>query len=109
MERVLYIDDNLRVSQLSFCFFSRYFSFVNSNLHINGVTVIAIMRDIVRETKYAMPSGFSIRPSIPERKNSGTNDAIIINVALSMEARISTDALKTTSSNSLRSVSESII
>ena len=45
----------------------------------------------------AMPSGFSIRPSIPERKKRGRNDTIMMNVAFRMEVRISEEAWKTTS------------
>ena len=41
---------------------------------------------------YASPSGASIRPSRPERKNSGRNTRMMISVAKTMDDRTSTDA-----------------
>ena len=45
----------------------------------------------------AMPSGTSIRPSIPVRKKSGTKLTTMISVELRMGMRTSREALKTTS------------
>ena len=81
-----YPDERFRVSHLSFSFFARYFSSESSILHNKGVSVIATTSDINNETINAIPSGISIRPSIPERKNRGRNATIIISVALRMDA-----------------------
>jgi hypothetical protein len=60
------------------------------------VSVSATISDAKRETMYAIPSGFNIRPSMPDKKNSGINATIIIRVAFRIEALISFDASKTT-------------
>jgi hypothetical protein len=39
-----------------------------------------------------VPSGASIRPSMPSRKNSGRNTSTMISVANTIEPRISTEA-----------------
>ena len=52
-----------------------------------------------------MPSGASIRPSIPERKNSGTKLATMISVEFKMGIRTSFEASKTTDITVLRSAS----
>ena len=49
-----------------------------------------------RETMNAIPNGANNLPSIPDRKNNGTNATIIMMVALMMLVLISTDASKTT-------------
>ena len=79
-----------------FHFLHRYFSSESSIFDNNGVSVIATTSETNNETIKAIPSGFNIRPSIPERKNNGRNATIIINVALRMEALISFDASNTT-------------
>ncbi len=58
----------------------------------NGVTVIATIKDMNSATIYAIPSGLSILPSIPVRKNSGMKATMIINVAFNIDDRISFDA-----------------
>ena len=90
------MENRFRVNHPVFSFLVRYFSFERSILHSCGVTVKATISDANKETMYAIPSGFSIRPSIPERKNSGIKATIIIRVALKIEALISFDASKTT-------------
>ncbi len=57
---------------------------------------MATISETKSETINAMPSGCSIRPSIPDRKKSGRNATIIIKVALSIDALISFEASKTT-------------
>ena len=51
----------------------------------------------------AMPSGISMRPSMPERKNSGRKLATIIRVELRIGMRTSWEAWKTTVTTSRRS------
>ena len=58
---------------------------------------MATIRDMKSETRNEMPSGFSMRPSIPERKNKGRKETMMMKVALRMEVLISEEALKTTS------------
>lgn len=48
------------------------------------------------ETINAIPSGARSLPSIPDKKNKGTNATMIIRVALMIEVLISIDALKIT-------------
>ena len=57
--------------------------------------VIATMSDVKSATINAIPRGFNMRPSIPERKKRGINATIIISVALMIDVRISFDASKT--------------
>ena len=54
--------------------------FFRRKLHKTGVTVSATSVDAARAVMNAMPSGFSIRPSMPERKKSGMKLAMIISV-----------------------------
>jgi len=56
-------------------------------------------------TMKAIPSGTSIRPSIPLRKNSGTKLTTMISVELRIGIRTSFEALNTTSSVLRRSAS----
>src|SRR5665811_2329375 len=88
--------DNLRTNHFSFLFLSRYFLLVKSILVNSGVNVIATISETNNETINAIPKGFNILPSIPERKNNGKNATIIINVAFRIDALISFDASNTT-------------
>ena len=56
----------------------------------------------------AMPSGTSILPSIPLRKNKGTKLTMIIKVEFKIGIRTSREALNTTSSTGRRSPTGSI-
>ena len=59
---------------------------------MTGVRVIATTMDMNSETMNDTPSGVSMRPSMPLRKNSGTKATTVIIVALITEERISLDA-----------------
>ena len=65
--------------------------------------VIATTIDAASDTINAIPSGMSIRPSIPLRKNRGINAVMVIIVALTIDERISTEASYMTFSVPLRS------
>jgi hypothetical protein len=65
---------------------------VSIKLQSTGVSVTATIRDANRETIKEIPSGRSILPSIPLRKNKGINATMIIRVALKIEDRISFEA-----------------
>ncbi len=80
---------NLRTSQLPSLCFSNCFSSVRSKLHSTGVTVTATISEANSATMNETPSGVSMRPSMPLRKNNGTNAAMMMSVALRMLARIS--------------------
>ena len=54
---------------------------------------MATSRDAKSDTIKVIPSGLSILPSIPDRKKSGIKAIMIINVACTIEERISRDAL----------------
>ncbi len=56
---------------------------------------MATTSDMKSETRNEIPRGLSIRPSIPDRKNSGKNATIIIRVAIKIDALISFEASKT--------------
>ncbi len=86
----------MRVTQLSFSFFARYFSPESIIFASKGVNVIATINETPSDTTNEIPSGFNISPSIPERKNNGKKATIIINVAFKIDALISFDASKTT-------------
>ena len=100
---LLYTAPNLVATQLSFSFLDKYLLPESNILHNSGVIVIATTNDINNDTMYAIPSGLSIRPSIPVRKNKGIKVTMIINVALTMELRISDEASNTTLNADLRS------
>ena len=72
-------------------------------LHKTGVRVSATMVDDAKATIKAMPKGTSMRPSMPERKNSGMKLAMIIRVELRIGMRTSLEASNTTSFKGLRS------
>ena len=55
-----------------------------------------VTKDANNETMNAVPSGASSLPSIPDRKNRGKNATMMMNVALMILVRISTEASKTT-------------
>ena len=57
-----------------------------------GVTVKATRVEVSSEMMKEMPSGFSIRPSMPDRKNSGRKQAMMIRVEFSMGIRTSREA-----------------
>ena len=58
--------------------------------------MIATISEANNDTIKVIPSGFSIRPSKPSRRNRGTNVMIIIMVALRIDDLISDEALNTT-------------
>ena len=57
-----------------------------------GVTVSATSVDVHSEMMNEMPSGLSMRPSIPDRKKSGRKHAMMIRVELSIGMRTSFEA-----------------
>ena len=57
-----------------------------------GVTVKATSVDAINEMMNVIPSGLSILPSIPERKNSGRKLAMMISVEFSIGIRTSFEA-----------------
>ncbi len=59
---------------------------------MTGVRVRATTSEENSATIKATPSGASNRPSMPDKKNKGTKATMMINVALMMEDRISTEA-----------------
>jgi hypothetical protein len=59
------------------------------------------MREAKSEAVKARPRGVKIRPSTPLKRKIGTKTIKMINVAYTMEVRISTDASKTTWSEGL--------
>ncbi|OAV63902.1 hypothetical protein Barb4_04613 [Bacteroidales bacterium Barb4] len=61
-------------------------------LHSTGVSVSATTVEANNATIKAIPSGASILPSIPERKNSGTKLTTIISVEFSIGIRTSREA-----------------
>ena len=81
---------------MSFWLRARNLSCPNSIFDSNGVSVMATISDMNSETMKAIPSGFSMRPSIPDKKKSGMNDTMMMRVALKMELRISEEAWNTT-------------
>ena len=70
-----------------------------------GVSVRATTVEANSATMNAMPSGTSMRPSIPLRKNKGMKLATMISVELRIGIRTSFEALNTTSSVLSRSAS----
>jgi hypothetical protein len=66
---------------------------VRRKLAKTGVTVNATSSEAKSETINVMPSGRSILPSIPERKNKGAKAMMMIRVACMMEDLISREAL----------------
>src|SRR5574344_1242814 len=58
--------------------------------------VRATIVDAHKATIKAIPSGISILPSIPDKKNNGTKLTMIINVEFNIGIRTSFDASKTT-------------
>ena len=70
-----------------------------------GVTVIATKSEVKRETMNAIPNGCNKRPSIPLRNNKGVKERMMINVAITMELLISSEASKTTVSEGFLSAS----
>ena len=59
---------------------------------MTGVKVTATNKEVNIAMINEIPKGFSNRPSIPLKKNNGTNEAMIINVAINIEFLISLDA-----------------
>ena len=57
-----------------------------------GVTVKATSVDAINEMMNVIPSGLSILPSIPERKNRGRKLAMMISVEFSIGIRTSFEA-----------------
>ena len=57
-----------------------------------GVRVSATRVEVTREMMKVIPSGLSILPSIPERKNRGRKEAMMIRVELSMGILTSLEA-----------------
>lgn len=59
---------------------------------MTGVRVTATTIEAKSETINEMPSGRSMRPSMPLRKKSGTNATMVMMVACTIEVRISREA-----------------
>ncbi len=59
---------------------------------MTGVSVTATSSEASSEMMKAMPSGLSMRPSIPPRRKSGTKATMVMKVAFTMETRISREA-----------------
>ena len=72
--------------------FPRLFAFGNRYAQSAGVNVTATASEAAIATMYERPSGASIRPSRPARKNNGRNTVMMIKVANTIDDRTSTDA-----------------